>query len=206
MKPKIIIISASSLAFSASSLVYAQDAATPIEPVPKTATDDKLQKSNTKNFAGLDFGVGVSATFDLGSNDRITTAEIVNGLVRVTDKDNVRARIMLESHYFFKPSFKFLKTDEENWGYGPFIALQPGTDEIIESIGAGLMFGFRRNSSSEEDANQSFNIGFGVAFDPNTQTLGEGIVNGEPLPEGETAVRFLEQDQVGLLILTSFSF
>ena len=164
------------------------------------------QDDNQNKFAGLDFGVGVSATFDLGSNDRISTAEVVNGIVRVTDKDNVRARIMLESHYFFEPNGKFLNTSSDDWGYGPFIALQPGTDQIIEAIGAGVMLGFRRKSSTESDSNQSFNIGFGVAFDPNTKTLGDDIINGQPLPEGETDVRFLEQDQVGLLILTSFSF
>lgn len=157
-----------------------------------------------RRFAGIDFGVGISATFDLGSNDRVSSAEVINGLVRVTDTDNVRARIMLESHFFFEPRGRFAltNTQSDNWGYGPFIALQPGTDEIIEAIGFGMMLGFRKNDSTD----QSFNIGLGVAYDPNTQTLGEGVVDGEPLPEGETDVRFLDQDQVGLLLMTSFSF
>jgi len=148
--------------------------------------------------------VGISATFDLGENDRVTEAELVNGIVRVTDKDNVRARIMLESHYFFKPkgSFGLTGTSSEEWGYGPFIALQPGTDEIIEAIGFGGMVGFRRG----KDSDQSFNIGLGVVYDPNTQTLGPDIIDGQALPMGETEIRYLEQDQVGLLLLTSFSF
>jgi len=186
MKQSLIASFATLLTCFSSSFAYAQ------EP-------DK-----TREFAGLSFGVGISATFDLGENDRVSAAEVVNDIVRVTDKDNVRARIMLESHYFFKPekAFPLTGTESEKWGYGPFIALQPGTDEIIESIGFGLMVGFRR----DEDSDQSFNIGLGVAYDPNTQTLGADVIDGQPLPAGETDVRFLEQDQVGLLLLTSFSF
>ncbi|NWG90986.1 MAG: hypothetical protein HXY21_00555, partial [Parvularculaceae bacterium] len=177
----------------------------------------------TQNFAGLNFGIGISATYDLGKNDRVSEATLVGGppgIVRVTNQDNVRARIMLESHYFFtppdarafgafgpkNPSAAQIKGDgaapePAKWGIGPFVALQPGTENIIEAIGMGLMVGFRRGDSGD-----SFNIGVGVAFDPNTRTLGEGIVAGQPLPPGETDIRYLEQEQFGLLFLSSYSF
>lgn len=171
--------------------------------------------SEAGSFAGLQLGVGLSATYDLGENDRVTEAEVVGGLVRVTNQDNVRARIMLESHYFFTPKGKVLGfmgitenasvngvVENPKWGVGPFVAVQPGSNEVIEAIGAGVMVGFRRSGESSN----SFNIGIGLAFDPNTKTLGEGIVDGQPLPPGETAVRYLEQEQLGLLILTSFTF
>lgn len=199
------------------------------------AADDKPIKLNivkksddpapgTQNFAGLNFGIGISATYDLGKNDRISEAALVGGppgIVRVTNQDNVRARIMLESHYFFTPpngrAFGFFgprnPTDESmkglgagpaepaKWGIGPFVALQPGTENIIEAIGMGLMVGFKRGDSGD-----SFNIGVGVAFDPNTRTLGDGIIAGQPLPPGETDIRYLEQEQFGLLFLSSYSF
>lgn len=169
-----------------------------------TCFSGSVAEAQEQEFAGLKFGVGISTTFDIGENDRVSEAELINGIVRVTDKDNVRARIMLESHYFFEPKgpFRLTGTTADKWGYGPFIALQPGTDDIIEAIGFGGMVGFRRS----KDSNQSFNIGLGVVYDPNTQTLGPDIIDGQPLPVGETEVRFLEQDQVGILLLTSFSF
>lgn len=171
--------------------------------------DDDKQK-----FGGIEFGVGIAFSYDLGENDRIKEAEVVNGIVRVTDRENVRARIILESHYFFTPSRGALGdsllglTNEpgdkgrKEWGIGPFIALQPGTDDVIDAIGAGLMVGFRRPNSET----QSFNIGVGVLYDLNTRLLGEGLRANEPLPEGETTVRYIEEEQAGLLVLSSYSF
>lgn len=179
-------------------------------------------KPGTQNFAGLNFGIGISATYDLGQNDRVSEATLVGappGIVRVTNQDNVRARIMLESHYFFtppgarafwffgprNPRFDEMRADgtpqPTKWGIGPFVALQPGTENIIEAIGMGLMVGFRRGDSGD-----SFNIGVGAAFDPNTRTLGDGVIAGQPLPAGETDIRYLEQEQFGLLFLSSYSF
>ena len=120
-------------------------------------------------FAGLDLGVGLSLTLDLGDNDRVDDAEIVDGIVRVSDENNARARIMLESHYFFpgKGSF-FGIVQEGNWGIGPFIAVQPGSDDIIDAIRGGLMLGFRR----ADNGNSSWNFGLGVVVDPNVKILG----------------------------------
>jgi hypothetical protein len=169
-----------------------------------------------QNFGGLDLGVGLSFTMDLGKLNRISRASVVNGIVRSDDQDNGRARIMLESHYFFTPcTWNFLglknpcKGDEylvadpkeARWGIGPFIAVQPGSDNIIDAIGLGIMIGARREKSA-----QSFNLGIGVVFDPNTRVLGDGIRENEPLPAGETEVRYRETLQTGLLVLTSFSF
>ncbi|WP_156362232.1 hypothetical protein [Sphingomonas sp. Leaf208] len=158
-------------------------------------------------FGGIDFGIGISFTLDVGTSDRISDASLVNGIVRVNDEDNGRARIMLESHYLFTPpsNVDFLGLDnsgtEKEWGFGPFIALQPGTEDVIEAIGMGLMFGFRRGKGDE-----SFNLGFGVVIDPNTRILGEGVAANQPLTNGETEVRYREELQTGLLILSSFSF
>lgn len=163
-----------------------------------------------REFAGLNFGVGVSLTVDVGDNDRVDAASIVDGLVRIDEESNARARIMLESHYFFTPKGgsdgKFLSVvDSPNFGVGPFVAIQPGTDEIIEAIGLGVMFGFKRNIKDKSD-NSSWNIGIGAVVDPNVRTLGSGLTKNEPLPGMETEVRFREMAQVGVLVLVSFTF
>jgi len=177
-----------------------------------TATDaDTVARQEAaagqKEFAGLNFGVGISLTVDTGENDRVESAEIVDGIVRVTDENDSVARVMLESHYFFQPNRRFFNIQPRNWGIGPFISLQPGTDEIIEAVGAGLMIGFKRPDKS----GSSWNIGIGFVVDPNVQVLGDGFVANEPPPSGvsgepEMQVRFKEKSQTGVLILASFSF
>ena len=51
-----------------------------------------------------------------------------------------------------------------------------------------------------------WNIGLGLVADPNTQILGDGITQNEPLPGTETEVRFKENTQYGLIILFSTSW
>lgn len=155
-----------------------------------------------REFAGINFGVGISLSIDTGDNDRVNSAEIVNDIVRVTDVDDTIARVMLESHYFFQPEKRFINLTPGNWGVGPFIALQPGTEEIIEAVGIGLMLGFKRPGEKGE----SWNLGIGFSIDPNRQLLGDGFIDNQAPPNGEMQVRFKEKSQTGILILASFGF
>jgi hypothetical protein len=189
----------------------------------KTASTGSESAPGRQNFGGLDLGIGLSFTADVGKEDRISRASVVNGIVRTDDQDNGRARIMLETHYFFTPcTWDFLsilrnpctvETDAEGrafrvadpgktrWGLGPFVAVQPGSDNIIDAIALGVMVGARRPNSSE-----SFNFGVGIVLDPNTRLLGEGLEANKPLPVGESEIRYRETLQTGILVLTSFSF
>lgn len=175
-------------------------------------SDDDTRKIKPAEFAGISFGVGLSYTHDLGKSDRIKSAQVdENGIVRVDDEENDIARIMLESHYFFAPPGRFLwieglenEKDIIRWGWGPFIAVQPGSEEIIEAIGAGIMVGFKRDRGENEFS--SWNIGIGGIVDPNVRTLGDGIEENKPLPEGETQIRYKEKSQAGLLVLASFTW
>ncbi|MCI5125976.1 MAG: hypothetical protein D3925_16280 [Candidatus Electrothrix sp. AR5] len=181
-----------------------------LSAVPQAfAGDEKLTGVNTELLGGFKFGVALGLTMDLGDNDRVESAEVVNGVVRVTKDNNYSPRIMLETHYFFTPGpqdtfgpEEFLGHKEGEWGFGPFVALQTGSEDIIEYIGAGIMLGFRR---SEESTN-SFNVGLGVVVDPSVKILGDGIVENRPLPEGEAEVRFKETSQLGLLAMVSYAF
>ena len=74
--------------------------------------------------------------------------------------------------------------------------------DIIEAIGVGIMLGFKRG----KDSAQSFNIGLGAIVDPSVKVLGDGIRKDEPLPTGETQIRYKHTDQWGFLIITSYSF
>ncbi len=156
-----------------------------------------------KEFAGLNFGVGLSLTIDTGSHDRIESAELdPNGIVRASKVNNDVPRIMLESHYIFEGD-KDIKG--KPWGWGPFVAIQPGTDETIDAIGLGFMVAFKRSSKDDEDTS-SWNLGIAAVVDPSVRILGDGINENQALPAGETQIRFKETSQWGVLVMTTFSF
>ena len=172
--------------------------------------------TNKQRFGGIEFGIGMAFTSDLGDNARVREAQIVNGIVRVTRGDDIRARLILESHYFFtpegglpiigltNPTYRERREDNAQpmWGWGPFVAIQPGTDNVIDAIGGGLMIGLRRGTTGTD----SFNIGIGVLFDLDVQTLGDGILENQPLPAGETEIRYRRRAQSGFMVMSSFSF
>lgn len=162
------------------------------------------------------FGVAITYTQDLGKHDRVKNAQVVNGVVRVTEDNNALPRIMLETHYFFKPNgslfglFDSVKNTDSNkvWGHGPFVGIQPGSQNIIEAVTIGWMIGFRRpeETATSVTQNSSFNLGLGFVVDPKVQVLGDGMTRNQPLPSGETQVRFKDTAQYGILLMSSFSF
>lgn len=154
--------------------------------------DPAGQQFAEKEFAGLNFGVGVSLTHDLGSHDRVKAASLANGIVRVDTEHNDVARIMLESHYFFTPEKKLMG---KQWGWGPFVSLQPGSDQIIEAVGLGVMLGLKRNTDTNDTS--SWNIGIGAVTDPNVKVLGDGIAKNQPLPTGESEIRYNRDEAMG---------
>lgn len=197
-----------------------------VERRPITQADLADDDDNRQTFGGIEFGVGMAFSVDAGDRDRVRDAQLVNGIVRVSRGDNVRARLILESHYFFTPEGHLparlfgicnpppatatqaardassCRSDQAMWGWGPFIAVQPGSDNIIDAIGAGLMVGLRRPG----EGSQSFNIGVGILYDMDVQLLGDGIFENEPLPDGETEIRFRREAQSGLMVMSSYSF
>lgn len=196
--------------------------ALPEQTAPASAQGNGKGNGNDP-FAGFGFGAGIAYVVDIGDDDRVGEVELVDGVVRVLSDDNASARFIAETHYFFTPcgapffievlgvSNDCLPRDSFNrrrlagpaeWGFGPFIAIQPDSDRVIDAIGAGIMFGLRRGRTT----NDSFNIGIGLLVDIDTRILGEGIRANEMLPGNETEIRFQETDQVGVVVLTSYSF
>lgn len=179
---------------------------------------EALRDLADSRFRGFGFGVAIAGILKAGSRDKVQNAIVdPNNIVRVERDNNFRGNFILESHYFFSPSARFLPlpsgwidVDPNNWGHGPFVAIQPGTDNIIEALGMGWMFGFRRTSviASEiaPELGDSFNLGFGILVDPNTKVLGDGIVANQSLPSGENDVRLKTTTELNWLFLFSYSF
>ncbi|MGD9853312.1 MAG: hypothetical protein AB7T38_18875 [Nitrospirales bacterium] len=173
----------------------------------------RLKALADERFRGFGFGVALGVTVDLGSNDRIDEASIdANNIVRVDKEDNIQANFILETHYFFTPNFALLGFGPEpgDWGWGPFVAIQPGTDDIIDAAGIGLMLGMKRAQVLLKDTlperGDSFNLGIGYVVNPNETILRDDFKANEPAPAGATDVRYKTKAQGGLLILFSYSF
>ncbi|MEZ5934916.1 MAG: hypothetical protein R3F54_23880 [Alphaproteobacteria bacterium] len=176
--------------------------------------------SSKGNWLGLNLGVGLSVTFDNGQDKRVESASLdENRIVRVDDEENSVARILLEGHYFFPCDIRHLWKDNtwtdqainhsffsDRCGFGPFVAIQPGEDEIVDAAAIGLMVGFKYADWLDVTDNSSFNLGVGLVVDPDGRILGDDVEENEPLPAGETSIRFKEKQQYGWLLLASFSF
>jgi len=167
------------------------------------ATKEKKQEEGEREFAGIHFGVGITLT--LRSVPEIREADVVAGIVRVTKEQTSIPRVMLETHFFYVPQRSFLRVvDVGRWGWGPFLGIQNGEEEIINAVAAGAMIGFKRKADPEDKS--SWNFGFGLVWDPQVKELGDGIEENQPLPPGETDVRFKEKSERGYVLVWSFSF
>jgi hypothetical protein len=94
------------------------------------------------------------------------------------------------------------RPDPPLMGLGPFVALQGSENKVINALTVGFMMGRRKGPTDVS----SVNIGVGLSFDPSVQVLGHGIKEGQPLPDGESAVRFKKEGRFGWALMTSFTF
>jgi hypothetical protein len=101
------------------------------------------------------------------------------------------------------------------WAQGPFIAVEvgggtsatpSGSNNPITGYALGWMIGFRHPTANTTSATSSWNFGVGLRIDPHAQVLGDGIVANQPLPAGETAIRYKNEPRAGVMLLSSFSF
>lgn len=172
-----------------------------LSPIANAATYSQ------KDFLGLGLGVGIALTADAGrGKDRVESATVINGIVRVEEERSSEARIVLESHYFFKSekAFPLGNVPASDWGHGPFMVVQPGEREIVNAIGFGWMLGFRRGDPLVP--RESWNVGLGVLIDPNAKVLGDGLEKDKPLPAGETNVRYKTEAESSIVLIFSFSY
>jgi hypothetical protein len=190
--------------------------------------EEQTAKENEKKLdalLGVGFGMGATITFNV-NDDRVASAEIVGDekRVRVSKVENVVPRMLLEAHYLFTTN-PFVKTAKTKSGVtfnvekaqrercendasecptiaaGPFVGFQQNGDGTsFDSLALGIAMGFRPTQRA------GVAIGIGAMFDRSAKTLGEGITPGEPLPTGETVVRFKETSQVNPILSVSFTF
>lgn len=161
------------------------------------AASAKAQGDSRDKFTDLGFGIGLGYSFGTGGQ-RVESAEVVNDIVRVTSDNTDEARIVLESHWFFIPSWN------EDVGLGPFVSVNSSASaDAISSFALGIMLGLR---DQKDTSKSSWNIGLGYIWDSDVQVLGDGLVANQPLPEGEMEVRYKTESKGGVLVMFSRGF
>ncbi|HXH53737.1 MAG TPA: hypothetical protein VNH53_09970 [Sphingomicrobium sp.] len=136
-------------------------------------------------------GFGAAVVMDFGDKPRVEDATLVNGVVRVNRDSNTSIRPMFDVHAPLWDLGKDVKA-------GPFLGAQFSKEQLIDSLGAGMMVNVPTGA-----AGTKLNFGLGLVLDPNVRTLGNGIVEDQPLPAGETEIRYRNTGKFGLLFMTS---
>jgi len=187
-------------------------------------TQAAIAADDGKTWAGIGWGLGIAADFDLGGK-RVVDAEVVNGLVRVKDSSsNVGVGFVLETHYFPKAKqwgtcaiAGILSLNCNDVAFGPFVAIEIGggtsatTDAgPITGYALGGMIGLHHPdfdpNTLKDKSTSSWNFGVGLRVDPQAKVLGDGFVANQTPPAGETAIRLKKEPRYGLMLLSSFSF
>jgi hypothetical protein len=182
--------------------------------------------SATTTWGGIGWGIGLAADFDIGGA-RVANATLANGIVRITDtSSNVGVGFVLEAHYFLRDYEYSFANAAKQWicsiycnvdvAVGPFVAIEvgggssatPAAGDPITGYALGFMLGLHHPDPSNPKASptSSWNFGVGLRVDPKAQVLGDGVVANQPLPAGETAIRYKTEPREGIMLLSSFSF
>jgi hypothetical protein len=149
-------------------------------------------------FLGLRWGLGFG--WSLGFEDAIEDAELVDQKIRVTDDQTDQPRALFEFHQFMWCNDGGKNGDR---GCGPFFAVAATSDNVLSGVGAGFAFGWR---SKIPTSNDGFTVGGGAILDANVKSLADGFEPDDPLPPGETTIRFEEKSRWSYLIYFTRSF
>lgn len=153
------------------------------------------KKTANEEFAGVNFGIGLGITID-PEPDQVDSAQLINGIVRIEQSSNNKAQLMLETHMWLKTFNGGLH------GIGPFVAIQASESDLLDAMGIGLMYGIRTDAESP----QSLNIGLGYFLRNEVQKLGAGLEANQPLPAGETEIRYRTESDDNIVLTISFTF
>jgi hypothetical protein len=176
-----------------------------LDPKLQEPTVARINEEDAKEFWTY-FGVGLVIDQDLGSDTPVKNASISGGIVHVDEEDDVKLGLALEVHKFVV-GLTWNDKGAYQWSgglaLGPYVAVVPGTNEIIDAVGAGLAVGF---IGGEATTGISMNLAIGGYIDPETRVLADGFKDGHAPPTGETSVRFKDVTQYGIQAVLSFGY
>ncbi len=159
------------------------------------ALETKARKED--DFRGLKWGVGFGFSY---SGNVISEAAVVDGVIRATKETSQQAKALLEGHSYFLCDKKKTKGDH---GCGPYVGVVADSNDVLAGVSIGFMWGWK---STQPDTSQGFSLGLGVLLENDVKDLADGFHEGEPLPPGETQIRFVEKGRWSAVIFATRTF
>ena len=152
------------------------------------------------NFMGIRFGVGVGVSYS--QDDVVPEAELGAGNVIVATKtERQLPRVIFESHYY--GWCRSARCNNGVFGVGPYFGIVAKTDKLISAFSTGAMFGWKDKKGGDP---QGFSIGIGALLDDGVKSLADGFDAGQPLPPGETKIRFEEKARWSAILFFTRTF
>lgn len=171
----------------------------------QSSSAEKLAEAQREqDFLGLSWGIGLG--FGWSEDDRIEQADVVNGLIVARKDTSEQARVFYEWHWFPEQWQDDLLGLRDASGrivraHGPFVTVAARDDKVLSGVGFGWMVGFRDPSQSD-----AFTVAAGVMLDNDVTMLADGFNEGEPLPAGETQVRFKTESEASYILFFTRAF
>lgn len=169
------------------------------EELKKSQEAEKEKPGGDRDQAILqnNFGAGLYANIDSGNKKRVKSARVVGGVVHIEEESKAQLGFILEAHRYISDA----PTGNTKKVHGPFVGIILNGENGLDSGIVGYMWGWRQRGST-----QTMNIGLGLSISPRAQVLGDGVNEGQPLPSGETEVRYKKTTIYGYAITVSFGF
>lgn len=186
----------------------------------KAALEAEGEESDATKLPLSYFGIGIGAINNIGEDDWVSDAQLVNKKVTIIEDQNLVAGPVLEAHalIFTRKHLWALPADDGRYfvtdskppcqaavefpliAHGPFVMLRVGDTEIVKSVGAGWMMGFRM-----QQKNTSLNVGVAYSFELNAKTLAKGFAEGTEHADG-TTILYRTTRGSALALVISFGF
>ncbi len=171
-----------------------------LEPFETRLKNQEESTSAENSFLGIKLGVGVGVSFS--EDDVVSEAEIgADNVIVATKTESQLARVIFESHFYGLCKTKACNAGR--FGIGPYFAIVAKSEKLISAFSTGVMFGWK---DSKPGSSGGFSIGIGAVLDNDVKSLADGFVVGEPLPAGETQIRFEEKSRWSAMLFFTRTF
>jgi hypothetical protein len=169
------------------------------------------EKKSALDSLSETFKFGVAIGFENYKSSYISKVETIgdNRVVRVSDSQDYKPSIWLETHYVWDgTASKWCFTHSAPGFYVGARLLGPESD-IFEAFSLGLMWSFKRtrigNLQPAGQIAESINIGIGPVWHK-TNKLASGITEGQALPADYNDVQLDSRDEVSWMLMISAGF
>lgn len=175
----------------------------PYSGATTTGKESEIPPDKSEFFEGMSTGIALIKP----KQKTVREASVVNGKVIVSSEAKVESTLMVLKTFPFNKETHRNCQGTKQWascaawmlGAGFNIGSQGSTGQVIDFLGVGLTVG----SGQEADKTVAWYAGVGIGRRFNQKVLGDGLRENQPLPAGETQIRFKHVDATAPFVFFS---